>query len=103
MFTSYLPPGTGADEPCVPGEGSGRVYAVQLADGAPGLPPPGGLDLLEGAARYQPLGPGIPGAVVPYGDRLLIPGRGIGGGQLVDVPGERRWPVYWREEEVDLF
>ncbi len=103
LFTSYLPSGTGAAGPCAQGEGSGRVYAVQLADGAPGLPPSGGLDPVAEAARYHPLGPGIPGAVVPYGDRVLVPGKGIGGGQLVEVPGATRWRVYWREEEVDMF
>ena len=53
--------------------------------------------------RYQSIGSGLPGDVVPIGDQLLIPGAGIEEQPLLSISGRTWWRSYWREEEVDTF
>jgi type IV pilus assembly protein PilY1 len=113
-FSSYLPaPGDAAGN-CVSGQGTSRVYAVRLADGSPGLPRIRKLRLEDDEApeaevetdgeavpRYQDIGPGLRGDLLPYGNSILVPGQGLDGAQLYGLPGRSRWRAYWREEQVD--
>ena len=103
FFTSYTPHGPSESDPCAGAEGDSRAYVVKLADGSPALPAPGKLTLEESeeAARYIEIGPGLQGDIVPYGDRVLLPGLGLEAEQLLPLPGRARWRVYWREEGVD--
>tara|TARA_R110001592_G_scaffold215025_2_gene468337 strand:+ start:116280 stop:119816 length:3537 start_codon:yes stop_codon:yes gene_type:complete len=103
FFTSYIPRDVSKAESCAASEGSSRAYAVRLADGSPALSAAGKLTLEEEdeAARHMDIGPGLQGDIVPYGDRVLLPGRGLEGGALISVPGRARWRAYWREEGVD--
>ena len=112
LFTSYVP-STGedpADSPdtCTAAEGSSRLYAVALRDGSPALTPTGQLtsgnepeDADAPPLRFQATGPGLPADVVPDGNRVLLPGGGLAGSELLSVPGRHWWRSYWREEEVD--
>jgi type IV pilus assembly protein PilY1 len=101
FFTSYVPHTGGGADSCAKSEGTGRVYAVRLKDGAPALPQVGELKLEDDSGRYQDIGPGLHGDVVPYRDQVLIPGRGMEEGPLVSTSGRTRWRAYWREEGVD--
>ena len=55
----------------------------------------------EEPVQHIDVGPGLHGDVVPYGDRVLLPGRGHDDGPLITLPGRSRWRAYWREEGVD--
>jgi hypothetical protein len=76
---------------------------VRLTDGSPALPAAGKLKLEvdEEQTRYIDIGPGLLGDIVPYGDRVLLPGRGLDEEPLISMPGRTRWRAYWREEGVD--
>jgi type IV pilus assembly protein PilY1 len=102
LFTSYVPADDAGPEACSPALGSGRAYLVKLANGSAGLPPAGELEPPGARYRHVDIGPGIPAEVVPYGDRVLVPGKGIDGSPFVTIPGPTRWRVYWREEGVDF-
>ncbi|TXS91369.1 hypothetical protein FV139_16730 [Parahaliea maris] len=100
LFTTYVPNDGSAGQQCTPSEGTGRVYVVNLSDGSVVF------DLSAGGTttkvdRYSEVGPGIPGDVIPYEDQVLIPGKGIGGKQIFNIPGRDLWRIYWREEDVD--
>jgi type IV pilus assembly protein PilY1 len=99
LFTTYLPRG-GTPGACAPSEGSGRVYVVNLRDGTPYFDLKSDLASLE-ADRYEDIGPGIPPGVKPLADQVLVPGKGIGGNQIVPLGGRNVWKVYWRETDVD--
>ena len=112
LFTSYVPSSADAVEDtgmaCSAAVGASRVYWVTLGNGSPALPLPGSLisgdegeDPPAGFGRFRAIGPGLHGDVVPFHDRVLIPGAGIGDASLVSIPGRTRWRTYWREEEVD--
>jgi type IV pilus assembly protein PilY1 len=127
VFTSYVPPVQTNGTACDATTGSGRVYAVRLANGAPALSQltAGGIRVATDAARFRPIGPGLHGDIVPYrggggaaspapgaGDgssgrdssaEVLVPGAGSDGTRLFHIPGRTRWRAYWREEEVDGF
>ena len=106
-FTTYTP--DPVDDPgCGEPTGEGQVYALHLADGSPateqvdvGETAPE-TDSERGPRRSFRVGPGIPGAVVPFGDRLLLPSAGEGDLQIDSPEGPLRWRIYWREEGVDL-
>lgn len=108
LFSSYTPALDNVDV-CEPGIGSGVVYAIGLANAAPAvreLYHPGEqadeeMPIAEDA-RYFPVGSGIPGAVVPYREQLLLPGTGLEGELVVEPPGHTRWRIYWREQGVDV-
>ena len=121
LFTSYVPfagegPGDGRDGSpetsplaCSAAEGFGRVYAVRLGNGSPALPLPGKIEFQDDAEsadqetdRFRSIGPGLPGEVVPFENKVLIPGTGLEGNSLLSVPGRTWWRAYWREEEVDI-
>jgi type IV pilus assembly protein PilY1 len=95
-FTSFLP----AADACPIPRGDSRSYAVALADGS-APPVPGAI--LQRPVRYQMLGPGMAGDILPLPGPLLITGQGDGGGQLRKVPGPRLWRAYWSEQGVDAF
>jgi type IV pilus assembly protein PilY1 len=103
FFTSYVPQADSATDSCIGSQGSSRAYAVKLADGSPALPGAGNLTLQEEEEppRHLDIGPGLQGDVVPYRDRVLLPGRGLEEGPLLFLPGRTRWRAYWREEGVD--
>jgi len=101
LFTTYLPNDGTAANKCEPSEGSGAVYLVNLADGSAAFDLAAQLNVWTKADRFQIVGPGIPGDVIPWEDQVLIPGKGIGGRQIFTVPGRSIWRVYWKEEEVD--
>ncbi|MEP5766481.1 MAG: hypothetical protein ABJ308_17905 [Halieaceae bacterium] len=100
-FTSYLPEGAGSSTTCAPSEGSGRLYAIKLKNGAANYNLNNVISTLDKADRYTTVGPGIPPGAKPLGDQLLLPGSGIDGNQIIDVGGRSRWRVYWREVGVD--
>lgn len=99
FFTTFTPGDPGA---CPARAGSGRVYAVSLADATAAI---------EGQ-RFRDLGPGIPDEVRRIADFLYVPGRPA---QLYDLDGDgdadaspflpslagRRYALYWRESGVD--
>lgn len=103
FFTSYIPNDGSESDFCAGSEGRSRAYVVKLADGSAALPAVGKLTLEENEepARYIEIGPGLQGDIVPHGDRVLLPGLGLGAGPLMPLPGPARWRAYWREEGVD--
>ena len=103
FFTSYVPRADSGTESCTGSEGSSRAYVVKLTDGSPALPAAGKLKLEvdEEQTRHIDIGPGLLGDIVPYGDTVLLPGRGLDAGSLISMPGRTRWRAYWREEGVD--
>jgi type IV pilus assembly protein PilY1 len=101
LFSSYVPGGETSSDACTGAQGSGRVYVVKLEDAASGLSLVSELSPLDAPRGYAEIGPGIPADVLPYRDRVLVPGRGIDGKPFLNIPGRTRWRVYWREEEVD--
>ena len=110
LFTSYIPYAETGPDPCSASPGFGRVYGVRLGDGSAALPPvekfepgeePGEELPKELSDRFRVIGRGIPGAVMPLQEQVLIPGEGRDGGSLVTVPGNTVWRAYWSEQEVD--
>jgi type IV pilus assembly protein PilY1 len=101
LFTTYLPNDGTADSICAPSEGSGLVYLVSLADGSAEFDLAAEVNVWTKEDRFSNVGAGIPGDVIPYEDQVLIPGKGIGGRQIYDIPGENLWRIHWREEGVD--
>lgn len=101
FFTSYLPEGTSSSSNCAPSEGDGRLYAVRLHDGSAAYQLNNVVSGTDSADRYTTVGPGIPPGVKPLGDKLLLPGTGIDGNQIIATGGRSRWRIYWREAGVD--
>lgn len=98
FFTTYLPEGESSEgATCAPSEGSGRIYAVNLKNGSIAS------DVLGvSTTRYEEAGSGIPPGATPLGsDSVLLPGKGIGGRQIVTLSGKTRWRTYWREIGID--
>jgi type IV pilus assembly protein PilY1 len=100
-FTSYLPEGGGSSITCAPSEGSGRLYAVTVENGAAVYDLNNVISDVDEADRYTDIGPGIPPGAKPLGDQILLPGTGIDGNQIIDTTGRSRWRIYWRETGVD--
>ena len=100
-FTSYLPEGDGSSTTCAPIEGSGRLYAITLKNGAAVYNLNNVIESTDKADRYTTVGPGIPPGAKPLGDKILLPGTGIDGNQIIDPGGRFRWRVYWRDVGVD--
>ncbi|QFU74837.1 hypothetical protein EY643_03795 [Halioglobus maricola] len=106
-FSTYLPTAEHLGH-CDAGLGEGRVYIVDLLHGAPAVRetyPARNWDdeddkLLE-TQRYFAVGDGIPSAVVPYREGLMLPGPGPDGRLVLDPGGTMRWRVHWRESGVD--
>ena len=111
LFTSYVPSAEShqgdsledAANTCIPRVGHGRIYAVNLRNGSPSMTRSGEIRLpeAEDATRFLSIGPGLPGAVQPLHNGVLIPGGTLQDGALASVPGRTWWRAYWREEEVD--
>ncbi|MGD8567703.1 MAG: PilC/PilY family type IV pilus protein, partial [Gammaproteobacteria bacterium] len=95
--TSYLPPGSGSNGSCEPDEGTGRLYALNLADAtAVNDYYVENGDSLEKQDRYTDLkSGGIPAEVVyvPF-DKVLKPDLSI---DNVNTSG--RWKTYWFKSE----
>ena len=98
--TSYLPGGS-TGSTCEPSEGTGRLYAIALKNGSAALPLSATINGSLKESRYTDIGPGIPPGAKPIGDKILLPGTGIDGNQIVDTAGRTRWKIYWREAGVD--
>lgn len=94
FFTTYLPP----SGDCLSVEGSSRIYAVALGNGAVRLSPGG---ILQPQHRHRPIGSGMQGDVLPLPDGVLVPGKGVEGRQVFDSSGRLVWRVYWFEQGVD--
>lgn len=100
VFASTYTPGD--RKACEANKGRGRMYVVRLGDGT----------AVASKQRYYELGPGVPPAVVPVGDALFLPGRGV---DLYDLDGDgsrdmskflpslatKFYSIYWREPGVD--
>lgn len=101
LFTTYLPRPPEMPDNCAPTTGSSRLYAVKLGNGAAHIftRAKAGQDAV--IDRFMPLGPGLRGDVIPYADKVLIPGSGVDGPVPYSVPGQTRWRVYWRESGSD--
>ncbi len=105
FFTSYLPSGEVSDESCAPAEGSSRIYAVKLANGAADLE---ALNLENASSdnivRYDEAGDGMAPGATPFGENgVLLPGTGIDDKQIVPLSGKSRWRTYWREIGFDQY
>jgi type IV pilus assembly protein PilY1 len=100
-FTSYLPEGASSSRTCSPSEGSGRLYAVQVKNGAAFYNLNNVITGVDKADRYTTIGPGIPPGAKPLGEQILLPGTGINGNQIIDAVGRTRWRIYWRDVGVD--
>lgn len=101
-FTSFLPNSAPAnpESACTPTSGGGRLYAVQLANGAPVTHFASTTDkpaTLTPSDRHKSLSVGgIPAQVVPLGDSLLPPDlQPLATGERV------LHKTYWYEEHVD--
>ena len=101
FFTTYLPEGESVQGQCAPGVGSGRLYAVAFANGAPVLNLQGDSETITLSDRYTTLdSPGIPAGITPiavegrYG--ILVPG-----GDIRDLEGRFLWRAYFRELGLD--
>ncbi|MEH6518578.1 MAG: hypothetical protein V7742_18015 [Halioglobus sp.] len=95
--TSYIPGSVGICGAFA--EGNGRLYVVNLTDGAP-----------VGSQQSYTLGPGIPSSPVLVGDAIWLPGGGIDedlngdgrrDGPLTPSLTQRLIPIYWREPGID--
>jgi len=101
LFSTYLPRLPEAPDSCVPTVGSSRLYSVNLANGSARALAQSKVGQVVVDERYVPLGPGLQGDVIPYADKVLIPGSGVDGPVPHAVPGQTRWRVYWRESGID--
>jgi type IV pilus assembly protein PilY1 len=101
LATTYTP---SLENACAPAEGQGHLYAVNLADAT----------ALVGGVRVFELGGGIPPEPVHLGDRILLPGGGVGWdglnpgsgygpGKLIPTMAPQRYRAYWREPAMDPF
>jgi type IV pilus assembly protein PilY1 len=102
-FTTFLPQGGSADAgtSCVPSEGGGRLYAVNMFTGAPVQnydTSDGSDDInLTKSDRFDPLSSGgIPAEVVPIGSYILPPDL-----EAEPVEGREFWKTFWVEKDVD--
>ncbi len=101
FFTSYLPEGGLGAGNCAPSEGAGLIYAVRLSSGTVDTNVFGVTDPTK-SDRYVDAGYGIPPGVTPLGSgNLLLPGKGVGGRQIIETSAKTRWKIYWRETGVD--
>ena len=110
LFTSYVPLAEDtlenefADTPdsCRASAGHSRIYGVNLRNGSPGLAVAQLLELPEEdkAQRFESLGAGMRGDIMPVGDNLLVSGPALEDGVLPALPGRTWWRAYWREEEL---
>ena len=102
FFTTFLPEGSAAQAGtvCAPSEGSGRLYAVKIADGAPVSnydTTDGNSPSLSKTDRFNPLSSGgIPAEVVPIGNFVLPPDL-----DLISTGGRGFWKTYWYEKNID--
>jgi type IV pilus assembly protein PilY1 len=94
-FTTYVPPGASSDGACGLSEGSGRLYAVSLFDGAAVRDYDTETDELD---RYSDLtSGGIPAEVVALPpDSILRPDL-----QVEQTSAPTRFETYWFESEDD--
>ncbi|PLW81622.1 hypothetical protein CWI75_14215 [Kineobactrum sediminis] len=99
VFLTTFTPG---EEGCISAVGEGRLYVVQLADGA----------AVNASSRVFSLGEGIPADPVLLAEGILIPGGGITGegttddslhlsGPLIESLAPRLFQLYWREPGID--
>jgi len=100
--TSYLPngePGAGGGaDICSPPEGSSRLYALSLNNGAPTVHLSDNLD-----TKFVPIGDGLLGDVKPLGsDFILVPGTGVDGKQIFKAAGRSQLKIYWYEKGLDI-
>jgi len=102
FFTSYIPYAQGGSN-CEPREGSGKLYIMNLSDGAEPF----------GNARSIDIGPGIPASPIALsGDTILLPGTGLptlpadskmkASKNFAYPGGKSMWLLYWHESGVDL-
>jgi len=103
FFTTYLPQGEAVEGQCAPGVGSGRLYAVAFANGAPILNLQGDSETITLKDRSIALdSPGIPAGITP----IAIEGRYgvlVPGGDIRDLEGRFLWRAYFRETGLDDF
>ena len=103
FFTTYLPEGETVEGQCAPGVGSGRLYAVAFANGAPILNLQGDSETITLNDRSIALdSPGIPAGITP----IAIEGRYgvlVPGGDIRDLEGRFLWRAYFRETGLDDF
>ena len=102
FFTSFLPEGSGAETGtiCAPSEGGGRLYAVNINNGAPannyndtGV----SADAITKIDRFSTLASGgIPAEVVPIGDYILPPDL-----TPESTGGRSFWKTFWLEKNID--
>jgi len=104
FFTSYTPElsAAGSSLSCQPALGSGRIYALQLSNGAAAKNYDGSggdHNRLSKRDRYKPLAiGGIPAGVVPFGEFVLTPDL-----DLEPIAGRKFWKTFWYEKNVDSF
>ena len=102
-FTTYLPDGTAASGSCAPTPGSGRVYSVNLNNGAPTknrnvTDDNGNRTPSTPGDRYSELkAAGIPSEVVALTPNdLLLPDLSI-----EQVDSDRIWRTFWYQDRVE--
>ena len=102
FFTSFLPEGSGAEAGtiCAPSEGGGRLYAVNIRNGAPANnynETGASADSITKTDRFSTLASGgIPAEVVPIGDYILPPDL-----SPESTGGRSFWKTFWFEKNID--
>jgi len=100
FFTTFIPPGGGDVDECVPAEGQGRLYAVGLAEGNALVNRDKPIDEQDQPGnpedRWETLSSaGIPAEVVALPPKFILrPDLTV-----QDYPGRQRWRTFWYKEE----
>ncbi|MEP1471488.1 MAG: PilC/PilY family type IV pilus protein [Halieaceae bacterium] len=101
FFATFLPEGEASAGVCDSGAGTGRLYAVNVADGTPANPPGGVIEDGSEPDRYEILdSAGIPSDPTLTSSNPNVNIQDADGG-ITEIEGRFKWKVYWSELGVD--
>jgi len=89
LMTTYVPPDLSITaDPCTPTEGTGRIYAINLADSSPNTK----IFVRQTTRKVNTVAPGLTGDVL-----AIRRGAGVANSEIINFPGSLPRVISWRE------
>lgn len=89
LMTTYVPPDFSITaDPCTPTEGTGRIYAINLADSSPNTK----IFVRQTTRKVNTVAPGLTGDVL-----AIRRGAGVANSEIINFPGSLPRVISWRE------